>query len=163
MHAQPSITGCIRQLMSAAVLFAFAAGGIAPATAAPVIQLTKTPDGAVAAPGDPIRFTYTITNIGDEDADFPQLTDPLPGAGIMRWRTDIRQDDNASCTFNTDPADGRQIFVCDFDVLPPGEHFTAFVFATGGAVPVGFRWLQELLPMSYAMSPSPLEPSPSFR
>ena len=133
MDAQRSQSGWIRQRVSAAMLAAFAVCGMAPASAVPVLQFTKAPDGAVAAPGDPIRFTYTITNIGDEAADFPQLTDALPGAGVLRWRTD-RLEDNTSCTFNTGPG-GVQVFVCDFDALPPGEHFTAYVFSTAGACP----------------------------
>ena len=59
-----------------AALFTF---GIGTATAAAVLEVTKTPvDGAVAA-GTPATFTITVKNTGDEPSDFVRLIDLLPG------------------------------------------------------------------------------------
>ena len=107
--------------------------GMGAAIAAPVIQFSKTPDSLTVYPGQEMRFTFTITNVGDQDADFPQLTDALPGAGLFRWRTDVSKDQNSSCFFDINQ--GAQTLFCDFDTLAPGATVKAFITATPTTCP----------------------------
>ena len=126
------IIRCIA-LLTASVAIVLASG-VGMALAAPILILDKTPDGATFFPGDVIKFTMTITNIGDADAEFPQLTDVLPGAGVIHWDSDITEADNSSCFI--DKNGGVESFLCDFRTLRPGEHVTATVFATVTTCPM---------------------------
>ena len=102
-----------------------------------MLQFSKLPDGGIVVAGEEARFTFTITNIGDVDAHQPQLIDELPGAGIIKWETDIAQDQNAACSFNV--SQFVQTLVCDFDTLPPGQTAKAFVFGTTTTCPLTFN------------------------
>ena len=118
-----------RLCLAAAIVFS----GTTAAIAAPVLQFSKTPDSQTVLVGQEMRFTFTITNIGDQNADFPQLVDELPGAGLVRWRTDVTKEQNSACFFDINQ--GAQTLFCDFEALAPGGTIKAFITATPTTCP----------------------------
>ena len=122
-----------RLLLGAAIVVI----GMSAALAAPVLQFSKTPDSQTVLVGQEMRFTFTITNVGDQTADFPQLVDELPGAGLVRWHTDVSKEQNSACFFDINQ--GAQTFFCDFEVLAPGGTIKASITATPTTCPFVLR------------------------
>jgi uncharacterized repeat protein (TIGR01451 family) len=107
--------------MAALVLgSALLATSVAPALADTELKFDKTPDGATIAIGQEAKFTFVITNVGGEEASFPQLFDSLPGGGGVEWSSPT-----PDCTITGNP--GSQFLECDFANLGPGEQATAEV------------------------------------
>lgn len=100
----------LRAIALLAGLFALCAPATASATSSD-IELTKTANGTVYAPGDLITFSLRVKNDGPDDSG-AKVTDPLP-AGLTFVSGD-------SACYESSP----NVVSCNFNDLGPGESAT---------------------------------------
>jgi len=79
---------------------------------APDLAITQAADQETVSTGDPVGFTITINNNGDDIASSVTLTDTLPTAAELSWS--VGGTDAASCTITAG------VVSCNFGDMTPG-------------------------------------------
>ena len=121
MNSMSLLHRSVPKIVAGALFAAFFAIGSAPALADAGLAMTKIGSMVSAKP----TFTIVVSNAGPDAADFPQLIDPLPGAGNIVWDWKVPDSPPApaqgdvGCTWQNNPS--QQVLECDMAQFGVGD------------------------------------------